>query len=65
MRYHKTQVRLRCFQKGDLVLQKVSIAMHVPGDGKLGPNWEGPYRVTRIARKGTYCLKSMDEKALP
>ena len=29
--------------------------------GKLAPNWEGPYRVTAIARTGTYYL----ERPLP
>ena len=29
--------------------------------GKLGPNWEGPYRITSIAGIGTYNLEDLDE----
>ena len=28
--------------------------------GKLGPNWEGPYRITSWQRKGTYHLEMLD-----
>ena len=35
----------RSFQKGDLVLRKVLSNTKNPNNGKLGPNWEGPYRV--------------------
>uniref|UniRef100_A0A2N9HLW7 Integrase catalytic domain-containing protein n=1 Tax=Fagus sylvatica TaxID=28930 RepID=A0A2N9HLW7_FAGSY len=42
--YNKN-VRLRSFQQGDLVLRKVFGNTKNPNDGKLGPNWEGPYRV--------------------
>ncbi|RZS25608.1 hypothetical protein BHM03_00058833 [Ensete ventricosum] len=33
--------------------------------GKLIPRWEGPYRVTRVIRDGTYTLSTMEWKALP
>ena len=26
--------------------------------GKLGPNWEGPYRVTKIVGQGAYKLQA-------
>ena len=39
------RVRHRDFQVGDLVLRKVMGAGRDPTQGKLGPNWEGPYRV--------------------
>ena len=32
-----------------------------PTMGKLGPNWEGPYRVTSIARVVAYQLEDLDE----
>ena len=28
--------------------------------GKLNPNWEGPYKVTLWQRKGTYHLETLD-----
>ena len=45
-RHYNSQARHRDFQVGDLVLRKVMGATRDPTQGKLGPNWEGPYRVT-------------------
>ena len=36
-----------------------------PTQGKLGPNWEGPYRIMSWQRKGTYHLKTLDRQKLP
>ena len=36
-----------------------------PSWGKLGPNWEEPYRITSIAGIGAYYLEDLDEKAVP
>ena len=33
-----------------------------PTMGKLGPTWEGPYRVTSIARVGAYWREDLDER---
>ena len=35
-----------------------------PAWGKLGPNWEGPYRIILIAGIGAYYLEDLDEKAV-
>ena len=58
-RYYKTKVKPRQFCIGDLVLQKINLAIKDPTQGKLGPNWEGPYRVIEIYRQGTYHLGSI------
>ena len=39
-------VKLRPLAPGDLVLRKVLGNTKSPAWGKLGPNWEGPYRIT-------------------
>ena len=44
-RQYDAMVKPRCFNIGDLVLRKVSLATKNLAHGKLGPNWEGPYRV--------------------
>ena len=49
---YDSKVRHRDFQIGD------------PAQGKLGPNWEGPYRITSWHRKGTYHLETMDGRKL-
>ncbi len=64
-RYHDRRVKHREFKIGDLVLRKVTIATKDPTQGKLGPTWEGPYRVIKFFRRGTYHLEKLDGTALP
>ena len=45
-KYYNSKVRHRDFQVGDLILRKVMGAIRDPSQGKLEPNWEGPYRTT-------------------
>ena len=47
-------VELRPLALGDLVLRKVVGTTKNPAWGKLGPNWEGPYRITSMAGIGAY-----------
>ena len=50
---------------GDLVLRKVvGIAKNL-AQGKLGPNWEGPYRITSVVGIGAYYLEDLDENVIP
>ena len=63
-KHYNTKVRHRDFQIGDLVLRKVMGAAKDPSQGKLVPNWEGPYRITSWQRKGTYHLETMDGRKL-
>nr|XP_033508278.1 uncharacterized protein LOC117273270 [Nicotiana tomentosiformis] len=53
------------FQVEDLVLRKVALHTRNPNDGKLDPNWEGPYSVARIIGKGSYKLESGNGVQLP
>ena len=36
-----------------------------PAWGKLGPNWEGPYRIISKAGIGAYFLEDLDEHVVP
>ena len=45
-KHYNTNVRHRDFQVGDLVLRKVMGVAKDPLQGKHGPKWEGPYRIT-------------------
>ena len=63
-KHYNSQVRYRDFQVGDLVLRKVMGIARDPIQGKLNPNWEGPYRITSWQRKGTYHLETMDGQKL-
>ena len=59
-KHYNAKVKHRDFQIEDLVLWKIMGAAKDPSQGKLGPNWEGPYRITSWQRKGTYQLETMD-----
>jgi hypothetical protein len=63
--YYNTKVKLRRFEIGDLVLKRVTQATKDPSQGKLGPNWEGPYKVVHYFRRGTYHLEDMGSRNLP
>ena len=64
-KYYDRRVRPRSFRHGDLVLKKLLLARKDPTHGKLGPNWEGPYVVSRIVRPGNYELQTEEGKTLP
>ena len=61
---YDTNVKLRPLAVGDLVLKKVLGTTKNPAWGKLGSNWEGPYRITSVARIGAYYLEDLDEKVV-
>ena len=48
---YDAMVKSRRFNIGDLVLKKVTLAIRNPAYRKLGPNWEGPYRVINCKRQ--------------
>ena len=48
--YYNKRVKLRQLDIGDLVLRKVTIATKDLIQGKLGPTWEGPYKVVHYSR---------------
>ena len=62
---YDANVKLRPFVPGDLVLRKVLGTVKNPAWGKLGPNWEGLYRITSVARIGVYYLEDLDENVVP
>ena len=47
---YDAMVKPRCFNIEDLILKKVSLATRNPAYGKIGPNWEGPYKVINCKR---------------
>ena len=55
-RYYDQRVKPKSYKPGDLVLKKLFLARKDPTHGKLGPNWEGPYIVSRINRPSNYEL---------
>ena len=62
---YDAKVKLRPLVPGNLVLRKVLGTAKNPAWGKLGPNWEGPYRITSVASIGAYFLEDLDEYVVP
>ena len=62
---YDANVKLRPLTLGDLVLRKVVGAAKNPAWGKLGLNWEGPYRITSKAGIGAYFLEGLDKHVVP
>ena len=56
VRYYDQKVKPRSYKPGDLVLKKLLPTRKNLTHGKLGPNWEGPYIVSRVVRPGNYKL---------
>ena len=58
-------MKLRPLAPGDLVLRKVLGTAKNPACGKLGLNWDGPYRITSVTSIGAYFLEDLDEHVMP
>ena len=54
--YYNKNIRVRTFKIGDWVLRRVFQNTKEVGAGKLGPNWEGLYKITKIVGHGAYKL---------
>ncbi|XP_057545841.1 uncharacterized protein LOC130824839 [Amaranthus tricolor] len=58
-------VKTRHIQIGDFVLRKVEATGKNAEKGKLGANWDGPFKVTHVIKPGTFGLEDMKGKKLP
>ncbi|GAV87748.1 hypothetical protein CFOL_v3_31174, partial [Cephalotus follicularis] len=52
--YYNNRVNPRPLREGDLVLRNTVITNPTGTRGKLAPNWEGPYKVKKVLRPGTF-----------
>ena len=62
-RFYNRRVRTRQFREGDLVLRVLKSSQPTTHK-KLGPRWEGPYRVKQVKGKGSYELEHLDGKPI-
>ncbi|CAA7027685.1 unnamed protein product [Microthlaspi erraticum] len=62
--YYNINVRSRWFGIGELALRKVFQNTAELNAGKLGTNWEGPYKITDIMRPRAYKLEGIDGKTI-
>ncbi|GKA66210.1 reverse transcriptase domain-containing protein [Tanacetum coccineum] len=59
--YYNKRVRPAGFRPGEFVYRR-NEASRMENEGKLGPNWEGPYRVTEAFENGSTKLQTMEDK---
>ncbi|KAK2997706.1 hypothetical protein RJ639_026586 [Escallonia herrerae] len=64
-RFYNRRVRMRIFRVGDLVLRKLEVSDPKATGGKLSPNWEGPYKISKVLRPGAYSLETLSGEAIP
>ena len=62
---YDANMKLRPLAPGDLVLRKVLGTVKNLAWGKLGPNWEGLYRITSVAGIGAYYLEDLEKNVVP
>ena len=62
--YNK-KVKAKPLVFASMVLRKVVGTVKNSSWGKLGPNWEGPYRIMSVAGIDAYYLKDLDENVIP
>ena len=63
-RYYDQKARPNSFMPDDLVLKKLLPARKDLTQGKLGPNWEGPYIISRIIRPSNTELQTEEGNTL-
>ena len=63
--YYNKKVRSRPLQLGDLVLRKVFENTKEWRAGKLGTNWEGPYKITHMVKPRVYRLETCSGEQIP
>ncbi|GJV41997.1 reverse transcriptase domain-containing protein [Tanacetum coccineum] len=64
VQYYNQKVRPMSFKPDEYVFRR-NEASRVEDQGKLGPKWEGPYRVTEAYQNGSYKSQTMGGKELP
>ncbi|GKA24549.1 reverse transcriptase domain-containing protein [Tanacetum coccineum] len=62
--YYNKRVRSMSFKARDFMYRK-NEATRVENQGKLGLNWEGPYRVVEAYENGSYKLCTMNDQEVP
>ena len=64
-RGYNRKVKERRFSVGELVLKKTLFGDTNPNEGKLTPNWHGPFKVLSAAGRSAYRLVDIEGKKLP
>ena len=58
--YNNKNIIVRTFKQGDWVLHRVFQNTKEEGACKLGPTWEGRYKITKVVGQEAYKLQAKD-----
>ena len=58
--HYNKNIRVRMFKIRDWILRRVFQNTKEAGVDKLGPNWEGPYKITKVVDQEAYRLQAHD-----
>lgn len=64
IRHFNRHVKTRKLKEGDFVLRKIEATGMIVEKGKLGANWDGPFKIIRAIKPGTFELEDMNGKKL-
>nr|XP_016479408.1 PREDICTED: uncharacterized protein LOC107800698 [Nicotiana tabacum] len=64
-RYYNKRAKIGPLKVGAYMLKDKTQASKDPREGKLGTNWDDPYKITTAASKGSFTLETMEGKRLP
>lgn len=62
--YYNSKIKQKIFRPGDLMFINVALNTKEHGADIMGPTWEGPYRVKKVFRPGTYQLEGANGEIL-
>lgn len=63
--YYNSRVKPKEFKERDLVPRLATTSNPNQPRGKLAPTWEGPYKVVKLIRLGTYHLQTLSGTPIP
>ena len=63
--YYNKKVKSRPLELDDIVRRKVFENTKELNAGKLGTNWEGPYKIAQVVKPGVYRLETSTGEPVP
>lgn len=63
--YYNKKVKSRPLESGDIMLHKVFENTKELKAGKLGTNWEGPYKIAQVIKPRFYRVETFTGEAVP
>ena len=65
IRNFNRHVKTRRIHVRDFVLRRIEATGKIAAKGKLGANWDGPFKIIHAIKLGTFELEDMKGKRLP